>query len=103
MLLLPLNKQVGLASNQGCQMVCVLKPKYKFGKILEGLAMEDIGTYILGTLGPFYGLLLYLIDIWYTYFVVIWYIFHGLVFCNKKNMATLLPTDASQLLHAQML
>jgi hypothetical protein len=45
----------GLFSNQ----------KYKFGKILEGLAMEDVG-YILWTLGPFYGILLYFIGIWYS-------------------------------------
>jgi hypothetical protein len=40
----------GLFSNQ----------KSKSGYILEGLAMEDVGTYILWTLRPFYGLLLYL-------------------------------------------
>jgi hypothetical protein len=32
----------GLISNQKCEL----------GKILEGLAMEDVG---IGTLGPFYG------------------------------------------------
>jgi hypothetical protein len=31
---------------------------------MEGLAMEDDGI-IYGTLGPFYGLLLYFMDIWY--------------------------------------
>jgi hypothetical protein len=32
---------------------------------LEGLALEDVGK-ILWTLGPFYGLLLYFMDIWYS-------------------------------------
>jgi hypothetical protein len=40
--------------------------KSKFGKILEGLAMEDVGICTLRTLGQFYGLLLYFIDIWYS-------------------------------------
>jgi hypothetical protein len=42
----------GLFSNQ----------KSIFGKILEGLEMEDVGIFY-GHLAPFYGLLLYLIDI----------------------------------------
>jgi hypothetical protein len=51
---------------------------------LEGLAMEKVGIFY----GPFYGLLLYFMDIWYSslqfgnYFPV-------LVFCTKKNLATL--------------
>jgi hypothetical protein len=45
----------GLFSNQ----------KSKLGEILEGLAMEDAG-YILCSLGPFYGLLLCFMDIWYS-------------------------------------
>jgi hypothetical protein len=44
--------------------------------------MEDVG--------PFYGLLLYFMDIG---FVVIWYIFPVLVFCAKKNLATLVYTN----------
>jgi hypothetical protein len=45
--------------------------------------MEDDGRYIFWTLGPFYGHL--------EYCVVIWYIFPDLVFCTKKNLATLPP------------
>jgi hypothetical protein len=53
--------------------------KYQFGKILEGLAMEDVGI--------FYGHLVYFMAIWsilwpsgsilrlLVYFMVIWYIF----------------------------
>jgi hypothetical protein len=48
---------------------------------------------ILFLLSPF-GILLsyshYFKAIWYTYFVVICYIFPLLVFCIKKNLATLL-------------
>jgi hypothetical protein len=29
--------------------------------------MEVVGTYILWTLGPFYGLLLCFMDIWYSF------------------------------------
>jgi hypothetical protein len=62
----------GLFSNQ----------KYKFGKILEGLAMEDVGIfyghlvhftvfcYILWKFGVVHGILVY---------------FPVLVFCTKKN------------------
>jgi hypothetical protein len=46
----------GLISNQ----------EPKFGEILEGLAMEEIGIHILVALGLFYGLLLYVMDLWYS-------------------------------------
>jgi hypothetical protein len=46
----------GLFSNQ----------KSKFWQILEGLALEDDGKYILWKPGAFYGLLLYFMDIWYS-------------------------------------
>jgi hypothetical protein len=46
----------GLFSNQ----------KYQFGKILEGLAMENVGI--------FYVHLVHFTAIWYMYFVAIWYI-----------------------------
>jgi hypothetical protein len=54
---------------------------------LEGLAIEDVGIFYgylvhLRAFGIFYGHL--------VHFVVIWYIFPVLVFCTKKNLATLL-------------
>jgi hypothetical protein len=61
----------GLFSNQ----------KFKVGKILEGLAIEDDGMDILRSFVIFYGLL--------VKFMVIWYIFPVLVSCTKKNLATL--------------
>jgi hypothetical protein len=64
--------------------------KSKFGKILEGLAMEDVGI--------FYAHLKYLIAIWY----ILWpfgpicchfgIFFPVVVYCTKKNLATLLRT-----------
>jgi hypothetical protein len=86
----------------------------KFGKILEGIAMEDVGTfygnlvhfkvfwYILLAFGIFYWHLVYFIGIWYillafgifywhfVYFIGIWYIFPFFGFCTMKNQATLL-------------
>jgi hypothetical protein len=44
--------------------------------------------YILWTLGPLYSLLLYFMDFWCSS----WYIFPVLVFCAKRNMATVLST-----------
>jgi hypothetical protein len=40
--------------------------KSKFGQILEGLAMKDVGIVYIWTLGPYYGLLLYFMDILYS-------------------------------------
>jgi hypothetical protein len=79
-------KADGLFSNQ----------KSKFGLILEGLAMEDDGTYryiIYGHLVHFTALG----DILWTFgiqFVVIWYVFPALVFCSKQNLAIL--TDSGK-------
>jgi hypothetical protein len=50
--------------NLGCQMV-VFKPKIQFWENLGG-SCKGRCWYILWTLGPFYGLLLYFIDIWYS-------------------------------------
>jgi hypothetical protein len=67
----------GLFSNQ----------KSKFGKILEGFAMEDVGI--------FYGHFVNFPAIWY----IIWpsgIIFTVLVCCTKKNLATLVIIDQWQ-------
>jgi hypothetical protein len=67
----------GLFSNQ----------KSKLGLFFGGTCTRRC-WYILWTLGPFYGLLLYFMEIWYgswkfgVFFTV-------LVFCTKKNLATL--------------
>jgi hypothetical protein len=65
--------------------------KSQFGKILEGLAMENLGIFnnhlayftaignILGPFGMFCGNLLYF--------------FTALVFCTKKNLATLFRSE----------
>jgi hypothetical protein len=78
---------------QGCQMVSFQTKKSQFGKILEGLAMENLGIFydhlvyltaiknILWPFGTFCGHL--------VHFVAIWYIFPILVFCTKTNLATL--------------
>jgi hypothetical protein len=59
----------------------VFKPKIQiwvnFGGSCSGWCW-----YILRTLGPFYGFLLYIMEIWYIVPV--------LVFCTKKNLATLM-------------
>jgi hypothetical protein len=49
----------GILSNQ----------KSKFGQILEGLAMEDVGTF--WPFGLFYGHLVYFMTIWH----ILWYVF----------------------------
>jgi hypothetical protein len=58
------------------------------GKFLEGLGMEKVGV--------FNGHLKYIMAVWYI-LMAIWYtlwpfgiIFHVLVYCVKKNLATLL-------------
>jgi hypothetical protein len=48
----------------------------KFGSILEGITMDDVGI--------FHWHLVYFMDIWY----ILWY-FNVLVCCTKKNLATL--------------
>jgi hypothetical protein len=62
---------------QGCQMVCFQTKNSKFGKILEGLEMEDIGIfyehlghftffcYILLTFGIVCGNWEYFFPFWY--------------------------------------
>jgi hypothetical protein len=68
----------GLFSNQ----------KAKFGKILEGLARYYVGI--------FYGHLVHFAVFCYIFLTfgivcfIIWYIFPVLVFCTKKNLATLI-------------
>jgi hypothetical protein len=61
---------------------------------LEGLAIEDVGIFYghLVHLQPFvifYGQLVEM--------VVLWYIIHVLVFCTKKNLATLNPAQLDTL------
>jgi hypothetical protein len=61
-------------------------------KFLEGLAMENVGIFH-GVL-VYFTAIWYFIDICYTYFAVIWYIyFTVLVRCTKKNLATLAETQ----------
>jgi hypothetical protein len=65
--------------------------KYQFGYNLERLRNENVGE--------FYGHLEYFTAIWYTFWplvnvVVIWYIFPVLVYCVKKNLATLYSTQS---------
>jgi hypothetical protein len=45
--------------------------------------------YILCKFDTFYGHLVDFTAIWYTYFILIWYIFPVLVSCIKVNLATL--------------
>jgi hypothetical protein len=75
--------------HQGCQMV-FFKPKIQIWVLQLG---NWKCRYILRTFGPFYNLLVYFMDIWYTYIVEIRYIFPLLIFCINTNLATLLiPT-----------
>jgi hypothetical protein len=58
----------------------------------KGLVMDDVGIFstILSILRPngiFYGHSVHL--------VVIWYVFHVLVYCTEKNLATLLCSHVS--------
>jgi hypothetical protein len=71
---------------QCCQMAYLQTKKSEFGYILEGLAMQDV-WYILRPFGPFYGHLVYFVN-----FIIIWYIFHVLVCCNKKIWQPWIPT-----------
>jgi hypothetical protein len=62
--------------------------KSKFGEILEGLAVEDVGIFM--ELGLFYGHLEYFMDIWiyfmdiWIYFMVIRYIYPRFGILYKK-------------------
>jgi hypothetical protein len=60
--------------------------KSRFGKILDGLAIEDVGILYGHSIHIIYftaTFLVYFVAIWYLYFIVIWYIlwpfgiFHG--------------------------
>jgi hypothetical protein len=59
-----------------------------FGYILEGLGMENVGTYIVWTFGIFFCHLMNFMGIWYILrsFGVF---FPVLVRCTKKNLATM--------------
>jgi hypothetical protein len=78
------------------------------GLILVGLGMENVAIffghleyfttllYILWSYGIFFGDLVYFLEVWYTYFVDVWYFLCrfgifilGLVCYTKKNVATL--------------
>jgi hypothetical protein len=67
--------------------------KSLFVKILELLAIEDVGI--------FYDHLVYLTAIWYKYFVAVWVDYRGfgigifpvLLCYSKKNLATLMSTN----------
>jgi hypothetical protein len=73
-------------------MVYFQTKKFPFWVNFGGLVMEDVDLlnfpfwYILQPIVKFYGHL--------VHFVVIWYIFHILVCCIKKNLATLLQVEA---------
>jgi hypothetical protein len=62
------------------------------GKFWRALQWKMFGIFLVrlvflrpfGIFCGFYGHLVYFVD-----FMVIWYIFHVLVCCNKKNLATL--------------
>jgi hypothetical protein len=60
----------------------------KFGYILEGVCMENVGRFY-GQLVYFTYNWVYFIAIWYICLVAIWYIFPILEYRNKKNLATL--------------
>jgi hypothetical protein len=72
---------------QGCQMAYFQTKNPTLGKFLKGLAMEDVGL--------FYGNLVYFATTWYN----LWqsgilyshwvHFFTVLVYCLKKNLATL--------------
>jgi hypothetical protein len=76
----------------------VFKPKIQIWVNFVG-SCNGRGWYILWTVGPFYGLLLYVFYGHFVKFAVIWYIFPILVFCKKKNLAPLIHTHASLPLH----
>jgi hypothetical protein len=83
------------------------KQQSQFDKILEGLAMDDVGI-LYGYLVYFVGIFMYicLFGIFYgylVYFMVVWYIlwlfgifFSVLVCCTKKNLATLVRSHLSK-------
>jgi hypothetical protein len=65
--------------------------KSPLGKILEGLGMEEVGKYILWPFGIYYGQ----IGTFYVHSLMYWQfgIFSpDLVYCVKKNLATLHAT-----------
>jgi hypothetical protein len=69
-------------------MACLQTKNPNFGKFWRVLQWKILRYFmtvwsILRPLEIFYGHL--------VYFVVIWYIFPVLVFCTKKNLATLIP------------
>jgi hypothetical protein len=70
--------------------ICVYFGALWNGKCIYLSRVYILSVYILSRFGIFYGHLVYIITaIWYTYFVVLWYIFPVLVCCNEKNLATL--------------
>jgi hypothetical protein len=46
---------LSVSGRQGCQMVNFHAENSQFGYILEGLGMENVGTYILLPFEQFYG------------------------------------------------
>jgi hypothetical protein len=76
----------------------VFKPKIQIWVNLRG-SCDGRGWYILVTLGPFYSLLLYFMDIWYSGNLV--YIFPFWYFVPRKIWATLSHTATGQFLISQ--
>jgi hypothetical protein len=73
----------------------VFKPKIQIWVNFGG-SRNGRRWYILRTLGPFYGLLLFYMDIWYSSWKF-GIFFPVLVFCTKKNLATLVTTASRRL------
>jgi hypothetical protein len=63
------------------------KQKSKFGKILEGLAMKDVGVCILWPFGIFYRYIYGIFYIHWVYLLVIWCIFYrfGMLWRDKSG------------------
>jgi hypothetical protein len=89
-----LKTQIGNAPIDRVARWFVFKPKIQIW-VNYGGSCTGRCWYILWTLGPFYSLLLYFMDIWYSS----WQFgisFPVLVFCAKKNLATL-PIDCGDI------
>jgi hypothetical protein len=92
-----------VTAKQGCQMVFCSCQKSQFSLILESLGMENIIRFhrhfcILWSFGIFGGHLVYFVVIWNILWPFDIY-FPILVYCAKKNLATLLRNIVE--IHAQ--
>jgi hypothetical protein len=76
--------------NQGCQTVCFQTKNTNLGKFFMFLQLK-MSVYLMDTWSILRSFVIFYLHL--GKLVVIWYLFPVLVFCTKKNLATLISSE----------